>query len=237
LVEELWRNRAIDRFADCLEIVILGSIVVDIGRAFTMMRCAAAVLVSLMGLSSCGTKGAEDERVAELETKVLELEVEVADLQEQVERLEEMVVEKESRKPYLDKSAVPFLKEYSEAKALVARCEEVEGRFLLDREEAVEVRSNFGGVWMSMRMIPAIADGEVTGIKVYGIRKDSFAGSCGFHNGDLVQEINGTKASFSDPVMDPLKLAEDIEEAGEARIQLIRHGEPMELVIGKSPGD
>jgi hypothetical protein len=197
-----------------------------------MRRCPALLLATVTSLASgCDTGQDDRERIAELENKVQVLEGEVLELRHLVEELEGRLEE--------EKPPLPFLKRPGKFTKLGARCEEVEGRFLLTPEEAGEVRGNREGILASMRILPSPLSDGIQGLKLYGIRKDSFAGSCGFHNGDLVVEINGMSISegLYDPVMNPLKLDESIRKDREARIKIIRQGEDVELTIGVSQAD
>lgn len=197
-----------------------------------MRRCPAILLATVTALPlGCDTGQDDRERIAELENRLQELEGEVIELRHLVEELE--------GKPEEEKPPLPFLTHPAKYTKLGARCEEVEGRFLLTPEAAAEVRGNRAGIMGSMRILPSPPSDGTQGLKVYGIRKDSFAGSCGFHNGDIVVEINGMLISeaLHDPVMNPLKLDETIRKDKEARIKIIRHGEDVELTIGLSQTD
>lgn len=73
------------------------------------------------------------------------------------------------------------------------------------------------------RIIPHEQDGEVIGMKLYGIRRRSFFGVLGIQNGDLIRTVNGR--DMSDPSA-ALEAYSRLRGAERITVQLERRGQP-----------
>lgn len=73
------------------------------------------------------------------------------------------------------------------------------------------------------RVVPALAQGQVVGFKVYGLRKHSLLRRLGFKNGDLISGINGQPTAQLDPPL--LQSLAAIPDATTLNIEFERKGE------------
>jgi hypothetical protein len=195
-----------------------------------LLACCLVVLAAV-----CGCKEVKrTDRSGECVQQVQKLRQELHALEMRVENIEKEVEAKEEANPM----PFPFVKKPSKSTALKARCEEADGRYWLTAEEAVELRDS-DNMWLlsSFRSIPHMEDGEFKGIKLYGIKSDSFVFSCGFRNGDTVVEINelaldasGIKRTFD--ISWAIEMREAIQKDGEARIKVLRKDELVDINVG-----
>lgn len=79
------------------------------------------------------------------------------------------------------------------------------------------------GMARSARVIPHEENGQVVGIKVYGIRRESPLGLLGIQNGDLVRTVNGH--SMADPSA-ALEAYAAMRGASQIVVRLDRRGSP-----------
>jgi type II secretory pathway component PulC len=55
--------------------------------------------------------------------------------------------------------------------------------------------------YRTMRIIPHEENGEVVGVKVYGVRRASFLGHLGFMNGDMIVSVDDVPVGDPDAVL------------------------------------
>jgi len=53
----------------------------------------------------------------------------------------------------------------------------------------------------SVRMIPAMVDGGIIGVKIFGVRADSTAAKLGLKNGDTLESLNGLPLGSPDDAL------------------------------------
>lgn len=63
----------------------------------------------------------------------------------------------------------------------------------------------------SARVVPHMLDGEVAGLRLYGIRRASFLGQLGFQNGDTVLDVNGHAIGDPEAALETYALLRDAE--------------------------
>jgi general secretion pathway protein C len=79
---------------------------------------------------------------------------------------------------------------------------------------------------MKTRVVPDKVDGQVVGLKLYGIKQDSVLGAIGLENGDRLSSINGFDMN------DPQKMLEaytKLMHADHVTASVVRNGKPVNL--------
>jgi general secretion pathway protein C len=80
----------------------------------------------------------------------------------------------------------------------------------------------------AVRLAPEQTNGKVTGLRLYGIRRDSIPADLGLENGDRIVSINGT------PIESPEQLLESygqLRKATSIEVVLQRAGQPVRLIL------
>lgn len=77
------------------------------------------------------------------------------------------------------------------------------------------------------RVIPQTRDGNVVGMKLFGIRAKSPFAALGLKNGDLVTQVQGQPLTTPD---EALKIYADIKKAKKVEVTLERQGQPLKIV-------
>lgn len=79
------------------------------------------------------------------------------------------------------------------------------------------------------RLIPYEVDGEMAGVRLYGIRRSSFLGAIGFQNGDTVRTLNGHSLAGPDAALEAYTALRgvdrydiELERRGAARTHVVR---------------
>jgi general secretion pathway protein C len=80
----------------------------------------------------------------------------------------------------------------------------------------------------SVRAVPDQVDGEVRGVRLFGIRPKSLPARVGLQNGDVVLRVNDL--GVADPEA-ALEAYEKLRQATTLRVLIDRHGERRALVI------
>ncbi len=75
-------------------------------------------------------------------------------------------------------------------------------KFNIQRGLVDKVLANQGSLMKSARVIPHEEDGRVTGVKLYGIRRNSLLGRLGVRNGDMLRTINGFSMTSPDTALE-----------------------------------
>lgn len=134
----------------------------------------------------------EDQSVAELRIAVAELKAQTAELRAQ---LAAQALAEATRPVFAPLPPAPPAPPEPPVFAGAERavdCTE-EHRCTLDRKYMEEMLANPASVTAQLRIMPSVRDGQVRGLKLYGIRPGSLAKLLGFRNGDLVVSINGRR--------------------------------------------
>lgn len=96
------------------------------------------------------------------------------------------------------------------------------------RSVVEQVLANPAAVSRQVRVVPAMRDGDVVGIKLFGIRPSSLVAALGFENGDTVREVNGHALASAD---DALAVYSSLRTATVFVVDLDRRGAPATLTI------
>ncbi len=100
--------------------------------------------------------------------------------------------------------------------------------FEVDRSVVDTVLSNQAQLMRSARIIPETKDGQVIGVRLFGIRPDTLLGSLGIQNGDRLETINGFSMSSPEKALEAytrLRAAEGLT------LQVNRRGQPTTIEI------
>lgn len=77
-----------------------------------------------------------------------------------------------------------------------------------------------------LRIVPSYQDGEMNGLKLYGIRSGTTPALLGLKNGDLVTQIAGVKLDSMKRLM---SLSSDLYGADTVNLEVLRKGETLYL--------
>ncbi len=75
-------------------------------------------------------------------------------------------------------------------------------QFTIQRSLVDKALANQGSLMKTARVIPHEEDGRVTGVKLYGIRRNSLLGRLGIRNGDMLRTINGFDMTSPDTALE-----------------------------------
>jgi general secretion pathway protein C len=103
-----------------------------------------------------------------------------------------------------------------------------ETEFQVDRSVVDKVLENQAELMRSARIIPETKDGQVMGVRLFGIRPDTLLGSIGIQNGDRLETINGFSMSSPEKALEAytrLRSAEGL------KLQVNRRGQPTTIDI------
>jgi len=190
---------------------------------FTAAACAAAVML----LARCQPQ-VTGEQYRELQKRIYKLEVETQALEKRVQKLEK----KSAAVSGPTKSSPALPKPTGEAKDV--RCKEKDGKYFISPADAELFRKDVGSFLASFRFFPNMADGQVNGLRLYGIRAESLSGSCGFKNGDVLFKIDDRQVGSAEDVLIALESAK--QEEGDLSFQVLRLSQIVEITISVPAG-
>lgn len=94
----------------------------------------------------------------------------------------------------------------------------------IDRSYLIELLANPSSLNRQVRIIPSLKDGEVRGLKLYGIRPGSLPKLLGYKNGDLLLSINGVPLTNSEAALTSYT---NLRRSDILSVELERKGERM----------
>lgn len=187
-----------------------------------------AIVSSLLGLSLVACQPAapaEDPRLDELSEQLAEANAQLQHVNERLGAIEAKLdaVAAAGSRP------APGPAPRSAPDPELAAAIDCEGdQCTLKRELLDTTLANPAQLGRSMRVVPAVRDGQTEGYKLYGIRSNTAPKLLGFENGDLVTSINGTKLDSLDTTMG---VYADLREASKIEFGYERRGEAKTLTI------
>ena len=101
-----------------------------------------------------------------------------------------------------------------------------ETKYSINRELLNKVLANQGQLMRSARVVPHEQNGEVVGVKLYGIRRKSLFGQLGMQNGDLLRTINGHNMGSPDSALEAYAR---LRSADFLSVAVTRRGQPVTL--------
>ena len=99
-------------------------------------------------------------------------------------------------------------------------------KYTINRELLDKVLANQGQLMRSARVVPHEQNGEVVGVKLYGIRRKSLFGQLGLQNGDLLRTINGHNMGSPDSALEAYAR---LRSADFLSVAVTRRGQPVTL--------
>jgi len=100
--------------------------------------------------------------------------------------------------------------------------------FQVDRSVVDKVLENQSELMRSARIIPETKDGQVVGVRLFGIRPDTLLGSLGIQNGDRLETINGFSMSSPEKALEAYTR---LRAADGLKLQVNRRGQPTTIDI------
>jgi general secretion pathway protein C len=100
--------------------------------------------------------------------------------------------------------------------------------FLVDRSVVDKVLENQAELMKSARIIPETKDGQVVGVRLFGIRPDTLLGSLGIQNGDRLETVNGFSMSSPEKALEAYTR---LRAADGLKLQVNRRGQPVTIDI------
>ena len=99
-------------------------------------------------------------------------------------------------------------------------------KYNVNRSLIDKVLANQAELMRSARIVPHEQNGQVVGVKLYGIRRKSLLGQLGLQNGDLLKTINGYDMSSPDAALEAYTR---LRSAGDLTVSVTRRGRAMNL--------
>jgi general secretion pathway protein C len=99
-----------------------------------------------------------------------------------------------------------------------------ETQFNIERGLVDKVLQNQAALMRSARIVPHERNGEVVGVKLYGIRRNSLLGNLGLQNGDLLRTINGYDMTSPDKALEAYS---KLRSANALSVAVQRRGKPI----------
>jgi general secretion pathway protein C len=101
-----------------------------------------------------------------------------------------------------------------------------ETKFSVPRSFVDKILSNQAEIMSSARVVPHEENGQVVGVKLYGIRRNSLLGKLGLQNGDLLRTINGFEMSSPDTALEAYSR---LRTAPNLAVAVVRRGQSMNI--------
>jgi general secretion pathway protein C len=97
-------------------------------------------------------------------------------------------------------------------------------KFTVQRSFVDRVLQNQAEIMRSARIVPHEENGQVVGVKLYGIRRNSLLGKLGLQNGDLLRTINGYAMASPDSALEAYA---KLRTASDLSVAVVRRGKDM----------
>jgi general secretion pathway protein C len=101
-----------------------------------------------------------------------------------------------------------------------------ETKFAVKKPFVDKILMNQAAIMSSARIVPHEENGQVVGVKLYGIRRNSLLGKLGLQNGDLLRTINGFEMSSPDTALEAYAR---LRSASNLSVAVVRRGQPMNV--------
>jgi len=102
-------------------------------------------------------------------------------------------------------------------------------KFTIQRGLIDKVLANQAALMRSARIVPHERNGQVEGVKLYGIRRNSLLGQLGLQNGDLLRSINGYDMTSPDSALEAYSR---LRSANNLTVSVQRRRKDMNLSYG-----
>jgi hypothetical protein len=183
------------------------------------MRLSIVGALALLALTGCGAPAQESRAPSRAELDAClraqqTLERRLAAAEGRIQELEE---ERD-----LSPSVVPIDPPDNE----LGRAEEI--RLQFPRVAFETLFHDQAALMKSARVVPALHDGRVTGLRLLAMRAGSPLAQLGFENGDEVRSVNGLELTTPDKALEAYAA---VRSAPELRVELMRRGRPLRLIL------
>jgi general secretion pathway protein C len=101
-----------------------------------------------------------------------------------------------------------------------------ETKYTVQRGLVDKVLQNQAEIMRSARIVPHEENGQVVGVKLYGIRRNSLLGKLGLQNGDMLRTINGFQMSSPDTALEAYSR---LRSADNLSVAVTRRGRQMAI--------
>lgn len=101
-----------------------------------------------------------------------------------------------------------------------------ETEFELTAAARDQLFSDLDQLTRQVRIMPVETAGTVTGVRIFGVRRNSSFSTRGFQNGDEVQRVDGTDISSPDHALEAYAR---VRAARECTVDVVRRGAPLQL--------
>jgi general secretion pathway protein C len=101
-----------------------------------------------------------------------------------------------------------------------------DSQFTVQRSLVDKVLENQAAIMRSARIVPHEQGGQVVGVKLYGIRRNSLLGRLGLQNGDLLRTINGFSMASPDSALEAYS---KLRSANNLSLAVTRRGSPLNV--------
>jgi general secretion pathway protein C len=101
-----------------------------------------------------------------------------------------------------------------------------ETQYTIQRSFVDKLLSDQASIMRAARIVPHEENGQVVGVKLYGIRRNSLLGKLGIQNGDLLKTINGADVSSPDSALEAYA---KFRSASNLSVAVTRRGQDMTL--------
>jgi len=98
--------------------------------------------------------------------------------------------------------------------------------YQVDRGVVDKILENQAALMASARIVPEQKDGQVVGIRMFGIRPDTLLGTLGFENGDRLETINGFNMSSPEKALEAYAR---LRTAPSLNVKVTRRGKPLSI--------
>ena len=99
-------------------------------------------------------------------------------------------------------------------------------KFGVQRTFVDKILQNQAAIMSSARVVPHEENGQVVGVKLYGIRRNSLLGKLGLQNGDLLRTINGFEMSSPDTALEAYAR---LRSASNLSVAVVRRGQALNI--------
>jgi len=117
----------------------------------------------------------------------------------------------------------------SEAELDAAISKVSDTQYNVKRSFVDKLLGNQAELMRAARIVPHEENGQVVGVKLYGIRRNSLLGKLGIQNGDLLKNINDMNMGSPDSALEAYS---KLRSASDLKVAITRRGQDMTLGFG-----
>ena len=115
---------------------------------------------------------------------------------------------------------------FANLEAEIARQDDT--HYTITRKGIDAALGNLSSLGRSIRIVPDVKNGKPNGFRVFAIKPGSLLARVGFHNGDLIQTVNGRDISTPEKALETYA---KLRSTGLVHAALLREGKPVAIDI------